>query len=42
VRRAAADAAVSAAERILTQSVRGGLANDLIAKGIEDVGKKLN
>jgi F-type H+-transporting ATPase subunit b len=42
VRGAAADAAISAAEKILTQETKGKLANDLIAKGIEDVRKKLN
>ena len=42
VRRAAADAAVAAAERILTQEAKGALAGELIAKGIEDVRKKLN
>jgi F-type H+-transporting ATPase subunit b len=42
VRAAAADAAVVAAERILTQEAKGPLAADLIAKGIEDVRKKLN
>jgi len=42
VRAAAADAAVAAAEKILTQETTGGLAAELIAKGIEDVRKKLN
>ena len=42
VRAAAADAAVAAAEKILTQEAKGGLAGELIAKGIEDVRKKLN
>lgn len=42
VRAAAADAAVAAAERILTAQTKGELANELIAKGIEDVRKKLN
>jgi F-type H+-transporting ATPase subunit b len=42
VRAAAAEAAVKAAERILTQTVKGELADDLIAKGIEDVKTKLN
>ncbi len=42
VRAAAADAAVAAAERILTEQAKGPLAGDLIAKGIEDVRKKLN
>jgi len=42
VRAAAADAAVAAAERILTQQAKGDVAADLIAKGVEDVRKKLN
>ncbi len=42
VRAAAADAAVAAAEQILTQETKGRLAVELIAKGIEDVRKKLN
>lgn len=42
VRSAAADAAVAAAERVLTQSTAGKVAESLIAKGIEDVKKKLN
>jgi F-type H+-transporting ATPase subunit b len=42
VRAAAADAAVAAAERILAQQAKGSLAGELIAKGIEDVRKKLN
>ena len=42
VRSAAAEAAVAAAERILTQETKGKLAGELIAKGIEDVRKKLN
>ena len=42
VRAAAADAAIAAAERILTQQAKGELANELIAKGIDDVRKKLN
>ena len=42
VRGAAADAAVAAAERILAQETKGKLAAELIAKGIEDVRKKLN
>jgi F-type H+-transporting ATPase subunit b len=42
VRSAAADAAVAAAERILTLEAKGERANVLIAKGIEDVRKKLN
>lgn len=42
VRAAAADAAVAAAEKILSQETKGKLAAELIAKGIEDVRKKLN
>ena len=42
VRAAAADAAVAAAEKILAQQTKGPLAGELIAKGIEDVRKKLN
>lgn len=42
VRAAAADAAVAAAEKILTQEAKGSLAGELIAKGIDDVRKKLN
>jgi F-type H+-transporting ATPase subunit b len=42
VRAAAAEAAVAAAEMILRQETKGDLANRLIARGIEDVGKKLN
>lgn len=42
VRAAAADAAVAAAATVLSQEAKGNLAADLIAKGIEDVRKKLN
>ena len=42
VRAAAAEAAVAAAERILRQEAKGELAGRLIARGIEDVAKKLN
>jgi F-type H+-transporting ATPase subunit b len=42
VRGAAAEAAVAAAEKILAQDVKGKLAGELIAKGIDDVRKKLN
>ena len=42
VRAAAAEAAVTAAEKILTQSVKGKVADDLLAKGIGDVKAKLN
>lgn len=42
VRSAAADAAIAAAEKILSTEAKGKLAAELIAKGIEDVRKKLN
>jgi F-type H+-transporting ATPase subunit b len=42
VRAAAADAAVTAAEKILSESVKGKVADDLIARGISDVKAKLN
>jgi len=42
VRAAAAEAAVSAAEKILTESVRGKVADDLLTRGIGDVKSKLN
>jgi len=42
VRAAAADAAVTAAEKILTESVKGKVADDLLARGIGDVKTKLN
>jgi F-type H+-transporting ATPase subunit b len=42
VRAAAAEAAVTAAEKILTQSVKGDVADRLIAQGIGDVKAKLN
>ncbi len=42
VRAAAADAAVAAAEKILSAETRGKLAGELVARGIEDVRKKLN
>jgi F-type H+-transporting ATPase subunit b len=42
VRAAAADAAIAAAEKILTQETKGPLAGELLAKGIDDVRKKLN
>lgn len=42
VRSAAAEAAASAAASIMTQSVKGPVADDLIAKGIQDVRGKLN
>ena len=40
--RAAADAAVAASEKVLTQTVRGKVADDLIGQGIRDVKTKLN
>jgi F-type H+-transporting ATPase subunit b len=42
VRSAAADAAVAAASSILAQSVKGSVADDLLAKGIAEVRQKLN
>ena len=42
VRAAAADAAVQAASTILSKSVKGDLANDLLTKGIAEVRQKLN
>ena len=42
VRSAAAEAAIAAAETILSAETKGRLAGDLIAKGIDDVRKKLN
>src|SRR5471032_1962764 len=42
VRAAAANAAVSAATTILSQSVKGSVADDLFAKGISEVREKLN
>jgi F-type H+-transporting ATPase subunit b len=42
VRAGAADAAVTAASTILSQSVKGGIADDLLAKGIAEVRAKLN
>jgi F-type H+-transporting ATPase subunit b len=42
VRAAAADAAVQAASSILSQSVKGPLADDLLAKGIAEVRQKFN
>jgi F-type H+-transporting ATPase subunit b len=41
-RAAAAEAAVAAASTILSQSVKGEVADDLLAKGINDVREKLN
>ncbi len=42
VKSAAADAAVAAAERILSISAKGKVAEDLLARGIEDVKKRFN
>ena len=42
VRAAAANAAVTAASTILSQSVKGQIADDLLAKGITEVREKLN
>lgn len=42
VRAAAANAAVSAASTILSHSVKGTIADDLLAKGIAEVRAKLN
>jgi F-type H+-transporting ATPase subunit b len=42
VRSAAADAAVAAAEKILSTAAKGKVAEDLLAQGIADVRKKLN
>jgi F-type H+-transporting ATPase subunit b len=42
VRAAAADAAVNAAASVLSQSVKGSVADDLITKGIGEVRSKLN
>ena len=42
VRAAAAEAAVSAAEKILTQTVKGSVADDLLSKGIAELKSKLN
>jgi len=42
VRAAAADAAVAAAEKILAAAAKGKVAEDLLARGIEDVRKKFN
>jgi len=42
VRAAAANAAVAAASTILSQSVKGNVADDLLAKGIAEVRAKLN
>lgn len=42
VRAAAAEAAVTAASRIMAQTVKGSIADDLVTQGIQDVRQKLN
>jgi F-type H+-transporting ATPase subunit b len=42
VRNVAAEAAVAAAAKLLSQETQGKLAGELIVKGIEDIRKKLN
>lgn len=42
VRAAAADTAVAAAERILSAAAKGKVAEDLLARGIEDIKKRFN
>ncbi|HUI98447.1 MAG TPA: ATP F0F1 synthase subunit B [Xanthobacteraceae bacterium] len=42
VRAAAADAAVAAAEKILSETAKGKVGDDLIARGIADLKAKLN
>jgi F-type H+-transporting ATPase subunit b len=42
VRSAAADAAVAAAEKILSETAKGKVGDDLIARGIRDLKAKLN
>jgi F-type H+-transporting ATPase subunit b len=42
VRAAAADTAVAAAEKILSAAAKGKVAEDMLARGIEDVKKKFN
>jgi F-type H+-transporting ATPase subunit b len=42
VRAAAANAAVAAASTVLSQSVKGSLADELLGKGIQEVRAKLN
>jgi len=41
-RRATADAAVAAAGKILATAAKGQVAEDLLARGIEDVRKRFN
>jgi len=42
VRAAAADAAVTAASSVLSQTVKGQIADNLLDQGIKDVRDKLN
>jgi F-type H+-transporting ATPase subunit b len=42
VRAAAAEAAITAASTVLSQSVKGSVADDLLVKGIAEVKAKLN
>ncbi len=42
VRAAAADAAVAAASTVLSSSVKGQVADDLLTKGIAEIGQKLH
>ncbi len=42
VRAAAAEAAVTAAEKILRDTTKGQVADNLVARGIQDVKAKLN
>ena len=42
VRSSAADAAVAAAQSLLSRLVKGKVADDLISKGVDDVRSKLN
>src|SRR5437588_5082682 len=42
VRAAAAEAATEAAEKILTESVKGKIADDLVTRGVGEVKSKLN
>jgi F-type H+-transporting ATPase subunit b len=42
VRSSAAEAAVAAAQSLLSRLVKGKVADDLISKGVDDVRSKLN
>jgi F-type H+-transporting ATPase subunit b len=42
VRAAAADAAIAAASTVLSQSVKGKVADDLLTRGIDEIRQKLN